>query len=509
MCISIKIKEVKNRLDFDDLYSPIVCGNSNYELKFDFDDEWKRCSVKTAIFVVDGKKAIVKFHGDTVKVPTMPNAPYVVVSLQGYVEDEMILNSTGIKIALQESPGLSDLQEFEPLQNYFTKIVGAINRLENGEIEIKDVKHAEYADKSGMSETQVDLTSDQNIYGVKNFEDDVKVKGQSLGELAAKAEKLVDTESEQTISGTKTFAGDVFVGSTNLNEFLEGASSGASYLNPNVLLNPNFKINQRGKKVYSGDGYTVDRWLGYEGLTVTPLANGVRLESAGKKSSSSENLFVQKFEEGFETFAGRAMTLSCKIDGELYSATAEIPKTNDCEKTFISVDLGSHSDAESNFLYFKIDGDGVVSVAFDLSDGASFNLEYVKLEFGESATEFCPPNYTDELNRCKRYYFESGGTYIYNYAFTMSYIYDSNIKFAVPMRKVPEVSFFCYQTEQGGKMSGERIDGRIWCVNRKEEVSSFDVFSVSNENLVVSNNEGDLYTGSLYSCGIVLDAEIY
>ena len=222
MYIKIKIKEEKNRLDFEEHYSPIVCGNSNYCLEFNFDEAWSACTSKTAIFVVDGKKAIVNFEGNTLIVPEMPNAPFLILSLQGYVNDEIVLN-------MQESPGLSDLSELEPLKVYFNRIVGAISNLENGNIVVKEAGHAQSADtaakaetashalsadranSAGSSDTEVDLSSDQEISGVKNFTGDLQVNGKSLQELAEMSDEFVKTSGEQTIDGDKTFTGEVMI----------------------------------------------------------------------------------------------------------------------------------------------------------------------------------------------------------------------------------------------------------------------------------------------------------
>jgi len=50
----------------------IVCGNSDYVIKFDFDDEWAAYDTKTARFVYDGGKYTdVQFTGDEVGVPVL------------------------------------------------------------------------------------------------------------------------------------------------------------------------------------------------------------------------------------------------------------------------------------------------------------------------------------------------------------------------------------------------------------------------------------------------------
>lgn len=54
----------------------IVCGNSDYVVRFTFDSEWDAYTTKTAVFryYYNGtiKEYEVLFSGDTVKIPTLP-----------------------------------------------------------------------------------------------------------------------------------------------------------------------------------------------------------------------------------------------------------------------------------------------------------------------------------------------------------------------------------------------------------------------------------------------------
>ena len=52
----------------------IVCGNSDYEIKFTFDEEWNATSEKFAHFIWNGKHTDVKIEGDTCAVPMLKKA---------------------------------------------------------------------------------------------------------------------------------------------------------------------------------------------------------------------------------------------------------------------------------------------------------------------------------------------------------------------------------------------------------------------------------------------------
>lgn len=61
----------------------IVCGNSDYSIKFAFDAEWDAISVKTARFMYNGIAVDVPFEGDTVSVPKLRNTLLVTVGVYG------------------------------------------------------------------------------------------------------------------------------------------------------------------------------------------------------------------------------------------------------------------------------------------------------------------------------------------------------------------------------------------------------------------------------------------
>lgn len=63
------------------VHGKIVCGNSDYKIRFDFDDEWAEYETKTARFNYNGKTTDVIFSGDTVNVPVLSNTILVEVGV--------------------------------------------------------------------------------------------------------------------------------------------------------------------------------------------------------------------------------------------------------------------------------------------------------------------------------------------------------------------------------------------------------------------------------------------
>lgn len=77
--ISIKIRE---RIASADDGAQIICGNSDYAVEFDFDDEWLSYKFKTARFVTDsGGFTDVQFEGDTCAVPILSNTRVLLVGV--------------------------------------------------------------------------------------------------------------------------------------------------------------------------------------------------------------------------------------------------------------------------------------------------------------------------------------------------------------------------------------------------------------------------------------------
>ena len=59
----------------------VVCGNSDYTVKFIFDSEWDEYATKTAHFIYNGITVNVPFVGDTVRIPTLSNTTRVFVGV--------------------------------------------------------------------------------------------------------------------------------------------------------------------------------------------------------------------------------------------------------------------------------------------------------------------------------------------------------------------------------------------------------------------------------------------
>lgn len=160
--------------------------------------------------------------------------------------------------------------------------------------------------------------------------------------------------------------------------------------NPNLLINPDFKINQRGASTYTTTSespiYTVDRWMLSRGKTNVNSDGTVTVTATGE-TTNKDGYFQQKLESsisGAYTVSMEVVSISgtvrIVIDGEWKTVTSG-------ENVFKGVN------SSNNFN----------SVCLQLSVGASITLKYMKLEQGSIATPFVSPNPAEELTKCYRF----------------------------------------------------------------------------------------------------------
>lgn len=72
---------VRNKIAMLAAPTAIVCGNSDYSIRFDFDDEWAGYETKTARFIISGKYIDTVFAGEEVAVPIIPDARVVAIGV--------------------------------------------------------------------------------------------------------------------------------------------------------------------------------------------------------------------------------------------------------------------------------------------------------------------------------------------------------------------------------------------------------------------------------------------
>lgn len=252
---------------------------------------------------------------------------------------------------------------------------------------------------------------------------------------------------------------------------------GTKFSNPNLLINPDFRINQRGATSYTSavaqtikNVYSVDRWYLYghsltvnsdKSVTVTPTtySNGALIQQLGTPVDG--DITVQVYVVGV---SGTATVSVGPFDG---SSTTE---------------LGTLKNGLNTFTFSK----GIKRLVIRVNSG-TLTLKYAKVEQGTVATSFIAPNSAEELVKCKRFYnhiyffhvFYSG---VANFDYSFSHVVQS-------MRTKPTV-----------KLSQSSSSGLSKYSASVNNSSGLTVITTATTNKVGNCNTGGI---------VELDAEIY
>lgn len=175
---------------------------------------------------------------------------------------------------------------------------------------------------------------------------------------------------------------------------------------PNLLINPDFSINQRGQTSYSGYNiYTVDRWKTLAVAAKSTLKDGKWEFGIYNPDGPGSRTCICQDVEDFEKLRGRTVTASIKVN----NITEGVKGT-----TVLYVYDGK------NNMEVKITGAGTFTVVKVVNAEANklrvgiagtpsatnytITPEWIKLEVGTEATPFTPPLIAEELPKCQRYY---------------------------------------------------------------------------------------------------------
>lgn len=252
---------------------------------------------------------------------------------------------------------------------------------------------------------------------------------------------------------------------------------GNKFSNPNLLINPDFKINQRGATSYEKQGYSVDRWKIWN-VTVTPSASGGITVKNDKYEDTGT--FIQILENATEGDS----TLSCYVE----SVSGTVTMVADDNSQVIlkqGLNIVHTSMSTKNFIIF-------------LNRGTNVTLKWVKLEQGKVATEFIAPNPVEEYPKCQRYFQYIPKLYCVPLAFTKNTITNldkfyqaTNGNFPTEMRTKPTVT---YKTQS--QSDNSELDVR----------ASFEVDSKSINTITLNSA---IINFTIIINDISLDAEIY
>lgn len=253
------------------------------------------------------------------------------------------------------------------------------------------------------------------------------------------------------------------------------------FSNPNLLLNSNFRVDQRGRGTYTNNTtkptYTLDRWMSINTEVVYNVDGTATITSLATTDTSAW------FKQILEHAINDTCTLSCNITAVTGSAY-----------------LYNHANGKK-----IVKGLNTVTLSYlkeasiELKQGASITIEWIKLEKGSKATAYVAPNYANELQRCMMYY-NVVTTSLNGYFTTQMYV---GCETSLNMRTRPTVkgvgSIWVYY--YGGNTKYKFSDLQSIQLTKYSEITLLAApLGASQQNMTVVFDE-DSY--------IELDAEVY
>lgn len=183
--------------------------------------------------------------------------------------------------------------------------------------------------------------------------------------------------------------------------------------NPNLLINGDFKVNQRSKSTYIGEAgkiiYTVDRWhlfsSGYQAGSKLEILSGNKVRISNTSKELRDTYLGQSIEVGKEMW-GKHVTLSVSAissSGFIYVNSYNAPTNAGVGPTRFSKGNIVNGYAEATLLVPHGTTCLAVNILVNGNEGSNVEINWAKLELGKVATPFTPRNYADELSSCLRY----------------------------------------------------------------------------------------------------------
>lgn len=258
---------------------------------------------------------------------------------------------------------------------------------------------------------------------------------------------------------------------------------GKKFSNPNLLINPDFKINQRGATSYEKQGYSVDRWKIWN-VTVTPSTNGGITVKNDKYTDTGT--FLQYLENATEGDS----TLSCYVT----SVSGKVTMVADDNSQVIlkqGLNVVHTNKSTKAFTIF-------------LNLGTSITLKWVKLEQGSVATPFVTPDPANELDKCERFLLFTPSSMV-GYRFdSYIYVYLEKLK---NMRTNGTCSVIGVNNDTSLVANGEGQNGVS--LGTENSVSKDGQFIRINVKNISTSFKNKVLGVDMNKTNIVIDAEIY
>ena len=160
------------------------------------------------------------------------------------------------------------------------------------------------------------------------------------------------------------------------------------FSNPNLLLNSNFRVDQRGYGTYSNNTtkptYTLDRWMSINAKVAYNVDGTVTITSLATTDTSA----------WFKQILAHAVDAMCTLSCYITAVTGSAYLYNQTNGEKIVKGLNT----------VVISSPSLKGASIELKQGASITIKWIKLEKGSKATTYVAPNYAEELQKCMMYY---------------------------------------------------------------------------------------------------------
>lgn len=178
-----------------------VCGNSDYSILFDFDEEWLEYTYKTARFNCGPEHIDVVFSGNTCPVPKISNVTHFYVG--AYAGD--LRTTTPAYVSAKKSILCNSGSPKPPTPDVYAQIMEKLNSLEAGGVSPEQIAQAvaEYMkDKPTIPSAYTLPTASADTLGGVKIGDGLQMTGDVLG-LKPEEYELIETiviDEEDVIS---------------------------------------------------------------------------------------------------------------------------------------------------------------------------------------------------------------------------------------------------------------------------------------------------------------------
>lgn len=307
--------------------------------------------------------------------------------------DEALLTSVVFTAAIYPSAYDAGTVESTDEYNSFTNVMlgadGAIKRAESAAAEAEEATENLRDMVDGVDVELANMKDDvsQNTSGVQNLKTAFNQQGLVNG-------NLIMWDGSKLVSGVPA----------------------ASVVQPNLLINSDFAINQRGQSSYSTvNQYTYDRWFLASAKSVTRQVNTCPDSSTQymlniSVKNNSANSFSQPMESFSERFVGKTVTVSLYVkaatNGTLLcgfgnSNIKTINATTSWQKVMFTIPSVSAWPSGTWYLngFYLQTPPGETSGAI-----GNYSITGVQVVYGKYTGQYIPPDPSIELPRCQRFY---------------------------------------------------------------------------------------------------------